>query len=81
MHSIGVAAVIGKPNPPMPARHDNACYRFLIPREEIEADAQTKEFLEGFHADGARLFIDPDDRSRRLVTYLIREYVLPTVVP
>ncbi len=47
VHSVGVAAVIGRPNPPMPARHDNSCYRFLVPRAEIEADPGDKALSRG----------------------------------
>jgi salicylate hydroxylase len=75
VHSAGVEAILGKPNPPLPARHDNCCYRFLIPRQDLIDDPDTKPFVEGFYATGARLFTDPQDRSRRLVSYMVRGYV------
>ncbi|POS74305.1 FAD binding domain-containing protein [Diaporthe helianthi] len=44
IHSVSVVTILGCPNPPRPALHSNCCYRFLIPRDEVENDPETSFF-------------------------------------
>jgi salicylate hydroxylase len=74
IHSIATATVMGKANPPLPAEHNNCCYRFLITRAELEEDPETRWFNQGHQQLGCRIFPDPA-AQRRLVTYTCREYV------
>ncbi|GKT65449.1 salicylate hydroxylase [Colletotrichum tofieldiae] len=47
IHSGGVEAILGSPNPAFPAAQDNFCYRFLIPMEDVLADPTTAELFDG----------------------------------
>lgn len=75
VHSTAVEAILGKTNPPEVAKHANCCYRFLIPRTDLEADPETSFFNRGHQQLGVRLFIDPNSR-RRLISYTCRKYVV-----
>lgn len=69
VHSGGVEAVLGAPNPAVPTTHYNFCYRFLIPSAELIADSETAHFTE--NDDGRMKFIVAD--GRRLVWYPCRK--------
>ncbi len=73
VHSVAVGAVVGAPNPPLPARTWNCCYRFLISRAELEDDPETRFFNHDPCMVGSRVWVDPDG-GRRLVSYTCREY-------
>ncbi|KAJ0307992.1 hypothetical protein Brms1b_009818 [Colletotrichum noveboracense] len=47
IHSAGVEAVLGSPNPAYPAGQDNFCYRFLLPMEEVLGDQETAQLFDG----------------------------------
>ncbi|KAF6824040.1 salicylate hydroxylase [Colletotrichum musicola] len=70
VHSIASETVIGRKNPPSPASHYNCCYRFLIPKEVLEEDSETK-FFNVDSNDLIRLYPD-NEKSRRLVSYPCR---------
>ncbi|KAK1985267.1 FAD dependent oxidoreductase [Colletotrichum cereale] len=69
IHSGGVEAILGSPNPAFPAAQDNFCYRFLIPMEDILSDPTTAEMLDGA-AGGVRMFLED---GKRIVTYPCRD--------
>jgi salicylate hydroxylase len=75
IHSISAVTVLGSSNPPQPAQHSNCCYRFLIPRVEVENDPETSFFTKSLVGmQGLRIWPDPEN-ARRLVYYPCREYV------
>ena len=80
VHSAAVEAILGHSNPPQMAKHNNCCYRFLISRVELEAHDDTKSFVEPPDSLICRIFAD-QERSRRLVTYPCRKYVLLQGLP
>jgi len=70
VHSLGVEAILGRPNPALPPRgSDNFCYRFLIPTKDIAADPVTRRWTEG---DEGRLKFFVDD-TKRIVCYPFRK--------
>jgi salicylate hydroxylase len=71
--------VLGKTTSPQPAKHNNCCYRFLIPRADLEKDPETVYFNQG--KLGCKIYADPE-HNRRIVTYTCREYasVIPIVI-
>ncbi|KDN69152.1 putative FAD dependent oxidoreductase [Colletotrichum sublineola] len=69
IHSGGVEAILGSPNPAFPAAQDNFCYRFLIPMEDVLSDPTTSELLDGA-AGGVRMFLGG---GKRIVTYPCRD--------
>ncbi|GKT71361.1 salicylate hydroxylase [Colletotrichum tofieldiae] len=71
IHSGGVEAILGSPNPAFPAAQDNFCYRFLIPMEDVLADPTTAELFDGA-SGGVRMFLGD---GKRIVTYPCREFV------
>ncbi|KAH6683935.1 hypothetical protein B0J14DRAFT_571724 [Halenospora varia] len=73
VHSSAVEAILGKTNPPSPAKHANCCYRFLISRHDLESDPETKFFLEGQQPLGCRIWPD-NENQRRLVCYSCRNH-------
>ncbi|KAF9880333.1 salicylate hydroxylase [Colletotrichum karsti] len=69
IHSAGVEAVLGSPNPAFPAGQDNFCYRFLLPMEEVLADPITADLFD--NASGSvRMFLGD---GKRIVTYPCRD--------
>jgi salicylate hydroxylase len=72
VNSIAPEAILGAANAPQPAKHSNCCYRFLISREELEADPETKWFTEGHQSFGCKVYPD-HPANRRLVSYTCRE--------
>ncbi|KAK2596315.1 hypothetical protein N8I77_013211 [Diaporthe amygdali] len=69
IHTLGVEAIIGKPNPPEPSRDAyNFCYRFLIPADDIENDAETNFWNQD--DDGRMKFFVGE--MKRLVSYPCR---------
>ncbi|KAF6827124.1 salicylate hydroxylase [Colletotrichum plurivorum] len=69
IHSGGVEAVLGAPNPASPAERDNFCYRFLIPMDDVLSDPATAEIFES--AEGSvRMFLGD---GKRIVTYPCRD--------
>ncbi|KJK76577.1 hypothetical protein H634G_08165 [Metarhizium anisopliae BRIP 53293] len=74
VHSIAPEAILGRKVVPVDPVNANYCYRFLIPVETLEADAETKFFTEG-REGYSQIF--PDDKSlRRLVVYPCRNNTL-----
>ncbi|KAK1996650.1 FAD dependent oxidoreductase [Colletotrichum falcatum] len=69
IHSGGVEAILGSPNPAFPAAQDNFCYRFLIPMKDVLSDPTTSELLGGA-AGGVRMFLGD---GKRIVTYPCRD--------
>lgn len=69
VHSLGVETVLGKANPAQPQDLYNFCYRFLIPTEDIEADAETKYWTED---DDGRIKFYLGDK-KRIASYPCRE--------
>lgn len=74
IHSTAVEAILGHSNNPQPAKHSNCCYRFLIPRAKLEADPETRFFVQSPAMLSCRLYADPATK-RRLVVYPCRKYV------
>ncbi|KAK2760997.1 salicylate hydroxylase [Colletotrichum kahawae] len=69
IHSAGVEAVLGSPNPAFPAGQDNFCYRFLLPMEEVLGDQETAQLFD--NASGSvRMFLGD---GKRIVTYPCRD--------
>ncbi|KAL1894036.1 hypothetical protein Sste5346_006178 [Sporothrix stenoceras] len=66
IHSIAVEAILGEPRPL--GAPQNACFRFLIPADEIDDDPKTKFFTED--DDGRMKFFVGD--NKRIVTYPCR---------
>ncbi|KAK2612261.1 hypothetical protein QQS21_001687 [Conoideocrella luteorostrata] len=67
VHSIAPAAILGRESEPVQPVYSNYCYRFLIPVDRLEADPETRFFIDG--RDGwTRLFAD-NDKQRKLVVY------------
>lgn len=74
IHSVSVVTILGRPNPPQPAQHSNCCYRFLIPRADVENDPATSFFTTNLVGmQGIRIWPDAAN-ARRLVYYPCREY-------
>lgn len=74
IHSVSVTTILGRPNPPQPAQHSNCCYRFLIPRDDVENDPETSFFTKKLVGrQGLRIWPDAAN-ARRLVYYPCREY-------
>ncbi|TIC91087.1 3-hydroxybenzoate 6-hydroxylase 1 [Colletotrichum higginsianum] len=69
IHSGGVEAILGSPNPAFPAAHDNFCYRFLIPMADVLHDPATAELFDGA-AGSVRMFLGD---GKRIVTYPCRD--------
>ena len=67
IHSIAVEAILGEPQPL--AAPQNACFRFLIPADEINADPKTKFYTE--NDDGRMKFFVGD--NKRIVSYPCRK--------
>jgi salicylate hydroxylase len=76
INSTAVQTILGKSNPPQPAKHSNCCYRFLLNRKDLESDPETKWFTEGYQSLGCRIYPD-HAANRRLVSYTCREYAIP----
>ncbi len=69
IHSRAVEVILGTPNPPLPQKQDNFVFRFLIPTVDIEADEETKFWLE--EGDGCMKMIL--GKRKRIVSYPCRE--------
>ncbi|TDZ62020.1 FAD-dependent monooxygenase OpS4 [Colletotrichum trifolii] len=69
IHSGGVEAVLGAPNPAIPATQDNFCYRFLIPMAEVLSDPVTAELFDSA-AGSVSMFLG---QNKRIVTYPCRD--------
>ncbi|EXF84952.1 FAD dependent oxidoreductase [Colletotrichum fioriniae PJ7] len=69
IHSGGVEAILGTPNPAFPAAQDNFCYRFLIPMDAVLSDPITSKLFEGA-AGGFRMFLGD---GKRIATYPCRD--------
>ncbi|KAF6826677.1 putative salicylate hydroxylase [Colletotrichum plurivorum] len=78
VHSIASETVIGRKNPPSPASHYNCCYRFLIPKEVLEEDPETR-FFNVDSNDLIRLYPD-NEKSHRLVSYPCRRNTIHNFV-
>lgn len=72
VHSKAIETIVGKSTAPIPATDSNCCYRFLIPRTDLEEDPETRFFNEGYLQHGCSVYSDPAAR-RRLVTYTCRK--------
>lgn len=70
VHSKGVEALIGSPNPALPTSEYNIAYRFLISSSEIDSDPETAQF--GGSEDDGRMKFFVGDR-KRLIWYPCRE--------
>ncbi|KIH91219.1 hypothetical protein SPBR_01965 [Sporothrix brasiliensis 5110] len=75
IYSIAVEAILGEPRPL--GAPQNACFRFLIPADAINADPKTKFYTED--DDGRMKFFVGDDK--RIVSYPCRKYVSGPSVP
>ncbi|KAF9872153.1 FAD binding domain-containing protein [Colletotrichum karsti] len=78
VHSIASETVLGRKNPPSPASHYNCCYRFLIPKDVLEKDEQTRFFNE--NADNLIRLYPDNEKSRRLVSYPCRKNTIHNFV-
>lgn len=72
IHSIGVNSILGKTNAPQPAQQSNCCYRFLLSKQELEADPETAFFTQGLPALGLSIYADIPGH-RRFITYPCRK--------
>lgn len=74
VHSTAVEYILGHPNPPqVPAGYNsNLCYRFLIPKDEVDNDPETSFFNQGMESLGCRIWVDEAGR-KRLIQYPCRE--------
>nr|XP_036575409.1 putative salicylate hydroxylase [Colletotrichum truncatum]KAF6781972.1 putative salicylate hydroxylase [Colletotrichum truncatum] len=78
VHSLASETVLGRKNPPSPASHYNCCYRFLIPKEVLEEDEETKFFNE--NSDNLIRLYPDNVKSRRLVSYPCRKNTIHNFV-
>lgn len=70
IHSIAVETILGHPNPPQPQKLYNGCLRFLIPRDELEADPDSRWWNEG---SGGQMRVYMNGRTgNRFVSYPCR---------
>ncbi|OAA39346.1 Aromatic-ring hydroxylase-like protein [Metarhizium rileyi] len=70
VHSLAADVILGRKIEPVAPSHSNYCYRFLISTDGLEADPESRFFVEG--CDGwTRIFPD-NDKRRRLVVYPCR---------
>ncbi|KXH63220.1 FAD dependent oxidoreductase [Colletotrichum salicis] len=69
IHSGGVEAILGSPNPAFSAAQDNFCYRFLIPMDNVLSDPITSKLYKGA-AGGFRIFLGD---GKRIATYPCRD--------
>ncbi|KAL2882633.1 hypothetical protein SGCOL_001835 [Colletotrichum sp. CLE4] len=69
IHSGGVEAILGSPNPAFPAAQDNFCYRFLIPMDNVLSEPITSNLYKDA-AGGFRIFLGD---GKRIVTYPCRD--------
>ncbi|KAK2035334.1 FAD dependent oxidoreductase [Colletotrichum zoysiae] len=70
IHSGGVEAILGSPNPAFPAPEDNFCYRFLIPMEHALSDPTTSQILDDPNEGVISMFLGD---GKRIVTYPCRD--------
>lgn len=70
IHSLATEAVLGRKNEPVSPANANVCYRFLIPTERLERDAETRFFTKDI-AGWSRLFAH-NEMKRRLIVYPCR---------
>ncbi|KAI8163944.1 hypothetical protein K4K49_009816 [Colletotrichum sp. SAR 10_70] len=78
VHSIASETVLGRKNPPVPAGHYNCCYRFLIPKDVLEQDEETRFFNE--NSDNLIRLYPDHATSRRLVSYPCRKNTIHNFV-
>lgn len=76
LHSIAVEQVLGHPHPAeVPTgTKANSCYRFLIPKADVDSDPETRSFNESPQSVGCRVWADLAGK-KRLISYPCREYV------
>ncbi|KAK3377463.1 hypothetical protein B0H63DRAFT_477248 [Podospora didyma] len=72
IHSIGVDAVLGQPNPPQPQELYNGCFRFLLPASELEADLETSWWNKDNHREGKMSIYMNGKTGNRFVSYPCR---------
>ncbi|KAK2037168.1 FAD binding domain-containing protein [Colletotrichum somersetense] len=70
IRSTARKVVFGHENTPVPPKHHNMCYRFLIPAEVLEADPETKFWNE--NVDGLIRVMTDENSDRRLIAYTCR---------
>jgi salicylate hydroxylase len=74
VHSLAVEHVLGRPHPaevPTGGKA-NLCYRFLIPKADVDGDPETRFFNESPQSVGCRVWADLQGR-KRLISYPCRE--------
>ncbi|KAK3380837.1 FAD/NAD(P)-binding domain-containing protein [Podospora didyma] len=77
VNSTAAEFVLGHPQPseiPAPPKA-NMCYRFLIPKVDIENDPATRGFNIPCEAEGTRIWVDAVGR-KRLIAYLCRDWTM-----
>lgn len=73
IHSIGVEAVLGLPNPPQIQELYNGCFRFLIPAADIDSDPETSWWNKDGAKNGKMNIYMNGKTGNRLVAYPCRE--------
>ncbi|KAK3686127.1 hypothetical protein B0T22DRAFT_467387 [Podospora appendiculata] len=73
IHSIGVEAVLGKPNPPQPQELYNGCFRFLIPDADLKADPETSWWNVDGERSGKMSIYMNGKAGNRFVSYPCRD--------
>ncbi|KAK3349828.1 hypothetical protein B0T25DRAFT_249918 [Lasiosphaeria hispida] len=75
VHSVGVEYVLGHRDPPeIPTGiKANLCYRFLIPKADVDSDPETRFYNETPLSTGCRVWVDIPGK-KRLISYPCRDY-------
>ena len=75
VHSLAVEHVLGHPHPAeVPTgTKANLCYRFLIPKADVDDDLETRFFHESPQSMGCRVWADLPGK-KRLISYPCRKY-------
>lgn len=73
LHSVAPQVINEDTKAPEVAAPLNCCYRFLIPRAEIDADPELSWFTAAPESRGVRVWTDPAGK-RRIVDYSCRNF-------
>ncbi|KAK0609583.1 hypothetical protein B0T17DRAFT_546610 [Bombardia bombarda] len=76
IHSIGVEAVLGQPNPPQPQELYNGCFRFLITAADLEADPETSWWNKDGERNGRMSIYMNGKTGNRFVSYPCRDHTI-----
>lgn len=73
VNSDAAEVILGEASHPEATRNLNCCYRFLIPRTDLDANPETQWFNQSHQRHGCRVYADPE-KPRRLVSYNCRNH-------